>query len=88
MKEIQYILELARAAGDDPLAIATVVNVRGSAYRRPGARMLITAAGETAGMISGGCLEGDVRERALQVISSRLNPDFLMSAVSSALIKR
>ena len=70
MKEIQYILELARAAGDEPLAIATVVNVRGSAYRRPGARMLITALGETAGMISGGCLEGDVRERALQVISS------------------
>ncbi len=52
------------------MAIATVVNVRGSAYRRPGARMLITATGETAGMISGGCLEGDVRERALQVIST------------------
>jgi len=70
VKEIQYILNLARASGDTPLAIATVVNVRGSAYRRPGARMLITASGETAGMISGGCLEGDVRERALQVISS------------------
>ena len=70
MKEIQFILDLARKSGDAPLAIATVVNVRGSAYRRPGARMLITSAGETAGMISGGCLEGDVRERALRVLAS------------------
>lgn len=50
--------------------MATVVRVQGSAYRRPGARMLLTASGRAAGMISGGCLEGDVRERARLVMES------------------
>ena len=49
--------------------MATVMKVRGSAYRRPGARMLM-AAGRTAGMISGGCLENDARERGRAVMES------------------
>jgi len=50
MKTIQAILELARTAPTGgTLAMATVMKVRGSAYRRPGARMLITADGRTAG---------------------------------------
>ena len=40
-------------------ALATVVKVRGSSYRSPGARMLITDDGKWVGSISGGCLEGD-----------------------------
>ena len=51
-----------------PCALATVVEVLGSAYRRPGARMLVTGDGELTGAISGGCLEGDARQRARQVI--------------------
>jgi len=51
-----------------PCALATVVEVLGSAYRRPGARMLVTEDGEMTGAISGGCLEGDARQRARQVI--------------------
>ena len=47
-----------------PCALATVVEVLGSAYRRPGARMLVTEDGELTGAISGGCLEGDARQRA------------------------
>lgn len=47
-----------------PCALATVVEVIGSAYRRPGARMLVTEDGELTGAISGGCLEGDARQRA------------------------
>jgi xanthine/CO dehydrogenase XdhC/CoxF family maturation factor len=50
-------------------ALATVVYVKGSAYRRPGARMLVTASGRSAGMISGGCLEDDVREHARAVMA-------------------
>ena len=70
MKTIQAIVELASTARPgDVLAMATVVKVRGSAYRRPGARMLMVA-GRTAGMISGGCLENDVRERAHEVIAT------------------
>ena len=69
MKTIQAIVELgSEAPADEVLAIATVMNVRGSAYRRPGARMLMLPSGRTAGMISGGCLENDARDRAREVI--------------------
>jgi xanthine/CO dehydrogenase XdhC/CoxF family maturation factor len=45
-----------------------VVEVLGSAYRRPGARMLVTDDGQLTGAISGGCLEGDARQRARRAI--------------------
>ena len=51
-----------------PCALATVVEVNGSAYRRAGARMLVTNDGQLTGTISGGCLEGDARRRAQQVM--------------------
>jgi xanthine dehydrogenase accessory factor len=46
-------------------ALATVVSISGSAYRRPGAKFLIEATGSTQGSVSGGCLEADVRDVAL-----------------------
>src|SRR3954452_5559758 len=49
-------------------AVATVVQVRGSSYRSPGARMLITDDGRWVGSISGGCLEGDALRQARQVM--------------------
>src|SRR6478609_5467619 len=49
-------------------ALATVVNVRGSSYRSPGARMLITDDGRWVGSISGGCLEGDALRKARLVM--------------------
>lgn len=51
-------------------AIATVVKVRGSSYRSPGARMLITDDGKWVGSISGGCLEGDALRKARQVMTN------------------
>ncbi|MDQ0163738.1 XdhC family protein [Aeribacillus alveayuensis] len=51
-------------------AIATVVRVKGSAYKREGAKMLIDESGNTTGLISGGCLEPDVAEAAKQVIEN------------------
>ena len=51
-----------------PAVLATVVHVEGSAYRRPGARMLIASDGTTTGMVSGGCLETDLAERARAVL--------------------
>jgi len=53
-------------------AIATVVRVRGSSYRSPGARMLITDDGRWVGSISGGCLEGDALRKARQVMMRKL----------------
>ncbi len=44
--------------------IATVVKVEGSAYRRPGARMVIAQLGSATGTVSGGCLESDVSKKA------------------------
>jgi xanthine dehydrogenase accessory factor len=51
-------------------ALATVIGVRGSAYRRPGAKMAVAEDGAAVGNVSGGCLEGDVREVAREVIAS------------------
>src|SRR2546428_9885361 len=59
---------LVRAGGRG--ALATVVRVRGSAYRREGAKLLVAEDGSTTGSVSGGCLEQDVREVALQVVRS------------------
>ena len=49
-------------------ALATVVRISGSAYRRPGAKLLIEESGVTTGGVSGGCLESDVRAQALEVL--------------------
>lgn len=68
-KELLEIIKyFERSAPENPETIlATVVDVRGSSYRLPGARMLIGARGEMLGTISGGCLEADVLERAARV---------------------
>ena len=66
MKDIPLILAAwrgARTAGEE-VVLATVVRIEGSAYRRPGTRMLIGSDGSNVGMISGGCLEGHVTKRA------------------------
>lgn len=53
---------------DEVMALATVMQVDGSSYRRPGARMLIRPGGQTVGTISGGCLEQDVLCHAVEII--------------------
>jgi xanthine dehydrogenase accessory factor len=62
MSELRSLIEAARALrqrGEASL-IATVVDVHGSSYRKPGARMLFTAERWLAGSVSGGCLERDI----------------------------
>jgi len=54
-------------------ALATVVKVDGSSYRRPGARMLVTEDGQMTGAISGGCLEGDALRKAQLAILQEKN---------------
>jgi xanthine dehydrogenase accessory factor len=51
-------------------ALATVVRIVGSAYRRPGAKLLLEEGGGSLGSVSGGCLEADVREVAKAVLDS------------------
>jgi xanthine dehydrogenase accessory factor len=50
--------------------LATLTAVAGSSYRRPGARLLVTAQGQRIGSISGGCLEEDVLVRAQRVAAT------------------
>jgi len=63
VKELEEILR-ARTRMQGPLVLATVVAVAGSAYRRPGARMVMGNEGWLAGGVSGGCLEGDIIRKA------------------------
>jgi xanthine dehydrogenase accessory factor len=64
MKEITAILAAFATIQHhaESIFLATVVNVKGSTYRRPGARMLMTQSGTIIGTISAGCLENDVFE--------------------------
>lgn len=56
-----------REAGQQ-VALATVVSTWGSAPRRPGAQLAVTAAGDMAGSVSGGCIEGAVIAEAREVM--------------------
>jgi len=75
MKEIDDIIKAYESASAQKTktALATVVHVEGSSYRRPGARMLVTETGELTGAISGGCLEGDALRKALLAIHEDRN---------------
>ncbi|MEI6945617.1 XdhC/CoxI family protein [Paraflavisolibacter sp. H34] len=74
-KEIKDILGAFREAQRHgrQTALATVVHVEGSSYRRPGARMLVEDNGQITGAISGGCLEGDALRKALLAMHQRQN---------------
>jgi xanthine/CO dehydrogenase XdhC/CoxF family maturation factor len=73
MKEFKTILQEYKKIdfSQRKAALATVVKVRGSSYRSPGARMLIMDDGKWVGSISGGCLEGDALRKARQVMTDK-----------------
>jgi xanthine dehydrogenase accessory factor len=71
MSEIDEVLAAAarlREAGE-PVGMATVVSVRGSSYRRPGARLLVPRDSAPVGLVSGGCLEDEAARLARQAIA-------------------
>lgn len=66
MSELRQILDLWKhsTAAREEICLATIVAIEGSAYRRPGARMLLTSSGQRAGTVSGGCLETEIARKA------------------------
>lgn len=69
MEEVIEDIRRWRKSGE-AVALATVVQTWGSAPRRPGAKMAITAGGKISGSVSGGCVEGAVAEEAFAVLQS------------------
>ena len=66
MRERRQIVELWHRG--EAIALATLVRVEGSSYRRTGARLLIAANGDYAGSISGGCLEAEIIRKAAWLV--------------------
>ena len=69
VKQLTAAFDRGVAAGE-PLVLATVYETAGSTYSKAGAQMLIDRHGDFQGMLSGGCLEGDLAERAREVLRS------------------
>ncbi len=67
MKDVLEDVTRWRERGDR-VAVATVVGVRRSAPRPPGAKMAVNHLGEVSGAVSGGCVEGAVVEAAQEVL--------------------
>jgi xanthine/CO dehydrogenase XdhC/CoxF family maturation factor len=57
-------------AAAEPLVLATVYETAGSTYSKAGHRILLAGSGDYRGLVSGGCLEGDLAERSRAVIAS------------------
>ena len=70
MAEIEKILAALAGAPPAPAALATLVRVTGSSYRRPGARLLVLKGHSPIGSISGGCREEDIILRAERVLAT------------------
>lgn len=70
MDELQEVVAAAAEldAIGRPWALATIVSVAGSTYRRPGARLLVRDDNSWVGNLSGGCLEGEVLELGAESI--------------------
>jgi xanthine dehydrogenase accessory factor len=68
MKDVLDDVQAWVGRGDE-VAIATVIDVKRSAPRPPGAKMAVSSRGDVSGMVSGGCVEGAVVEQAEQVLA-------------------
>jgi xanthine dehydrogenase accessory factor len=73
MKDLLDDIDRWLAAGRR-VALARVVDIEGSGPRLPGAAMAVSDAGEVAGSVSGGCVEGAVVTEALAVLEGSRPP--------------
>jgi xanthine dehydrogenase accessory factor len=69
---VKALQQIIRRVADNPSrlwALATLVQTKGSTYRKPGARLLVDSNGNTLGVLSGGCLEGEIGHHGQKVIA-------------------
>lgn len=71
MNDLDAILLAAAdcTARGERYGLATVISVRGSSYRRPGARLLVPETGDAVGLVSGGCLEGEAARMTREALA-------------------
>ena len=69
MKALQQIIQRVAENPARPWALATLVQTRGSTYRKAGARLLVDPDGATLGVLSGGCLEEEIGRHGRNVIA-------------------
>jgi xanthine dehydrogenase accessory factor len=74
MKEVLADIDRWRSEGKR-VALARVVGTEGSSPRLPGATMVVSDAGEVAGSVSGGCVEGAVVSEALDILGASVGSD-------------
>ncbi len=66
----EWLEEIAtRCTNGEPVALCTVVGSRGSTPQSTGARMVLLRNGQQVGTLGGGCVEAEVRQRALKMLS-------------------
>lgn len=76
MREILDELERWRESGT-ACVVARVVDIEGSGPRLPGAAMAVTIDGDVVGSVSGGCVEGAVVERAMEMLRNDSPPELI-----------
>lgn len=70
VKALQQIIRRVEENSSSSWALATLVQTKGSTYRKPGARLLVDSDGGTLGVLSGGCLEEEIGRRGRMVIQN------------------
>ena len=69
MRELLHQLQLA-VNEDRPVACCRLVETRGSTPQKAGATMLVYPNGSQGGTLGGGCVEAEVKRRAIEILNS------------------
>lgn len=67
MREYNSFQKFLMERKSENFVLATLTKTEGSTYRKAGAEKLISLSGDSVGLISGGCLEGEIVQRALNI---------------------
>ena len=76
MREMRKLMNFAQVHQGQQLVLAKIVSTKGSTYRKAGAQKLIAPDGKSEGLLSGGCMEADIVEKALHMKSNRETHSF------------